>query len=169
MILNQKSLSESKVRFMSDTDCFVYDTEIYLSTGHYMKIGEMYNSGLNLSVCAYDNERDCFKNCNADVKLTRRNAELCIVRYWIENGAHSEIEVKYTPNHKFLVWVSNTERKWLEAKDLKRGMYLVNDEHDWDIVVYKDTELIDERDDVYCLNVEDTHTFEIVHGVVTSC
>ena len=191
-LMSQKSVEDSKVRIMSDCHtgkgcvigttmtlkdkvipnlvgvdigCFVGDTEVYMSDGSYKTLKELYEEGGIHSVCSCDVEAGQFRNSNAIAKLTRKDAELVCVRYWIENEAHSEVEIKCTPDHKFLVRDKNNEI-WVEAKDLSRGMYLVNDENDYDIVIYRDTELLDEKSDVYCLTVDETHTFELLHGVV---
>ena len=191
-LLNQKSVNGSQIRIMPDchsgkgcvigttmtlTDkvvpnlvgvdigCFVEDTEVYMSDGTYKTFKELHNQGGTHRVCSYDVDNKEFKDCNAVAKLTRRNANLVCVRYWIENEAHSEVEIKCTPDHKFLVKGKNNEI-WVEAKDLSRGMYLVNDENDYDIVIYRDTEFLDEKSDVYCLTVDETHTLELLHGVV---
>lgn len=190
--LNQESLSESKIRFMPDVHtgkgcaigttmtivdkvipnlvgvdigCFTGDTEVYMSNGTYKSLRELYELGGTHTVCSYDIERKVFRNSNAVAKLTRRNADLVCVRYWIEWEAHTETEIKCTPDHKFLV-KQESEEVWVDAKDLKRGMYLVNDENDNDIEVYRDTEVLCEKSDVYCLTVDETHTFDIMHGVV---
>lgn len=72
-------------------------------------------------------------------------------------------EVLCTPDHKFLVKVSDDNEQWIEAKNLERDMKLVSEDHK---IIVESVENTDRREDVYCLTVEDTHTFLIEGSVV---
>lgn len=109
-----------------------------------------------------------FMTCKAkNLRKTRENAELIKVQF------SDNYSVRCTPDHKFLTaGVHMDERycpvrsfKWVEAKDLKK-----NDINviccDGSMVYVKSVANIDEKEDVYCMEVEDTHCFALENGVI---
>ena len=109
-----------------------------------------------------------FMTCKAkNLRKTRENAELIKVQF------SDNYSVRCTPDHKFLTaGVRMDERycpvrsfKWVEAKDLKK-----NDINviccDGSMVYVKSVANIDEKEDVYCMEVEDTHCFALENGVI---
>lgn len=145
---------------------FIKDTTVYMSNGMYKTLEDLGSVEGVHKVCSCAEKTKEFKGCNAFTKSIRKNAELVCVRYWIEYEAHSEMEIKCTPDQKFLAYDDSNNTVWIEAKNLKKGMYLVNDENDFDIVVYRDTEMLTEKSEVYSLVVGETNTFEIDLGIV---
>ena len=109
-----------------------------------------------------------FMTCKAkNLRKTRENAELIKVQF------SDNYSVRCTPDHKFLTaGVRMDERycpvrsfKWVEAKDLKK-----NDINviccDGSMVYVKSVANIDEKEDVYCMEVENTHCFALENGVI---
>lgn len=109
-----------------------------------------------------------FMTCKAkNLRKTRENAELIKVQF------SDNYSVRCTPDHKFLTACVRMDEKycpvrtfkWVEAKDLKK-----NDINviccDGSMVYVKSVVNLDEREDVYCMEVEDTHCFALENGVI---
>lgn len=190
-LLNQESVKDSKIRIMSDAHCgvgsvigttmtlkdkvipnlvgvdigcFTGDTEVWLSRGCYVPIKDLVCLREDFCVDSFDIYQKRFVTSKAIARKTRDNAELVCVNY----GNNS---VRCTPDHKFLVSTNkevyydsdSTEIIWVDAKDLKEGMRLVAEDN---LVLVNSVEYLEEREDVYCLTVDDTHNFSIRGGVI---
>ena len=188
-LLNQEFVSGGQIRIMPDTHagkgcvigttmtitdkvvpnlvgvdigCFQGDTKVWTSFG-WIKIKELINKGV-FTVDSYDTETKQFVMGKAVAKKTRENAELVKVVYnTVSIFNKQRYEVLCTPDHKFLVKVSDDNEQWIEAKNLERDMKLVSEDHK---IIVESVENTDRREDVYCLTVEDTHTFLIEGSVV---
>lgn len=150
-----------------DIGCFTGDTEIWCSSGSYIKIKDLV--GKRFTVDSFDMEQKCFIISKATANLTRKDAKLVEVNYG--NDKYADFSVRCTPDHKFLVSSNSdvyydsidTELTWIEAKDLKEGMRLVaEDAH----LYVKSVKELKECEDVYCLTVDETHNFCIKGGVI---
>ena len=198
-LLNQESVSGSKIRIMPDTHagkgcvigttmtlkdkvipnlvgvdigCFTGDTKVWCSAGYYRTIKELAEKDGEFLTDSFDLDMRYFVANAARARKTRENAELVRVTYGGMTSIGSKpVSVRCTPDHKFLVSTNpnvyydnlNTDLIWVEAKDLKNGMRLVAD--DMYIFVHN-VEVLEEREDVYCLTVEETHNFSIEYGVI---
>lgn len=188
-LLNQEFVSGGQIRIMPDTHagkgcvigttmtitdkvvpnlvgvdigCFQGDTKVWTSFC-WIKIKELINKGV-FTVDSYDTETKQFVMGKAVAKKTRENAELVKVVYnTVSIFNKQRYEVLCTPDHKFLVKVSDDNEQWIEAKNLERDMKLVSEDHK---IIVESVENTDRREDVYCLTVEDTHTFLIEGSVV---
>lgn len=194
-LLNQESVAGSKIRIMSDchsgagcvigttmtlTDkvipnlvgvdigCFTGDTEVWCARGSYVTIRELAESNREFMTESFDIESKSFVYSRATAFKTRENAELVEVTY--KNSSRT-ISVRCTPDHKFLTCLDdngitnyeNDKFLWVEAKDLKNGTKLVAEDLRVTVVSVKKLE---EREDVYCLNVPEHHNFTIKFGVI---
>lgn len=190
-LLNQKSMQGNKIRVMPDNHqgkgciigttmtlhdkvipnlvgvdigCFTGDTKVWLSSGHYESIKLLV--GKSFIVDSFDEEQKCFVYSKAVALKTRENASLVSVTYKSKNTKNITT-VRCTPDHKFLV--SNdtshdySDVVWVEAKDLVKDMRLVSED---DYVYVEGVTELQEKEDVYCLTVEGTHTFLIEGSVV---
>lgn len=120
-----------------------------------------------------------------NLRKTRENAELVEVEF---GGSHSH-KVRCTPDHKFLTTYVATDRfsyepfrhfKWVEAKDLMPATFLNNTGYDGkphsnltDVVCadgsiawVKSVTALDETEDVYCMEVDETHCFALENDVI---
>ena len=157
-----------------DIGCFSGDTEVWCSKGVYKSIKSLAEMNETFLTDAYDEESGEFVNALATAFKTKENAELVEVIYGPHNfvGKRPDVKIKCTPDHRFLTVANGMEQqtdylhctlKWEDAKDLKPGMQLVaNDE----IIVVKEVNPLDKKEDVYCLNVPDYHNFSIKYGVI---
>ena len=157
-----------------DIGCFTGDTKVWCSAGFYKTIKELAEKNEPFFTDSFDEETNSFVSCLATAFKTRENAELVEVTYCgythLDNP-NKEIKIRCTPDHKFLtcyenngtLHYSNDTFVWKEAKDLKVGTRLVAE--DLNIVV-KNVKPLNEREDVYCLNVPETHNFSITYGVI---
>lgn len=190
-LLNQEFVSGSQVRIMPDahsgkgcvigttmtiTDkvvpnlvgvdigCFTGDTKVWLSAGHYESMKSLV--GKHFIVDSFDEEQKCFVHSRAAAAKTRENASLVSVTYK-SKITNNVTTVRCTPDHKFLV--SNdtsctySDVTWVEAKDLVRGMRLVSED---DYVYVENIIKLQDKEDVYCLSVDDTHNFVLDGGII---
>lgn len=190
-LLNQEFVSGSQVRIMPDahsgkgcvigttmtiTDkvvpnlvgvdigCFTGDTKVWLSAGYYESIKALV--GKSFIVDSFDEEQKCFVHSRAIALKTRENASLVSVTYK-SKITNNVTTVRCTPDHKFLV--SNdtsctySDVTWVEAKDLVRGMRLVSED---DYVYVENIIKLQDKEDVYCLSVDDTHNFVLDGGII---
>lgn len=143
-----------------DIGCFTIDTKVWTGTS-YKTFAELMELNQSFMVESYDSEIDGFIMCKAVAKQTRKNAELIKVVYGSKTNTY---EVKCTLDHKFML----NNKTWVEAKDLKTGMQLMynNDGLKPTEICVKETCILEEKQDVYCLTVEDTHNFLIEGGIV---
>lgn len=127
-----------------------------------------------------------FKTCKArNLRKTRENAELVEVEF---GGSHPA-KVRCTPDHKFLVSelrMNNTTFEpylkfvWVEARNLMPTAFTNSSGFDRkphsnliDVVRFdgstawvKSVKVLKEREDVYCMEVEDTHCFALENGTI---
>ena len=190
-LLNQEFVSGSQVRIMPDahsgkgcvigttmtiTDkvvpnlvgvdigCFTGDTKVWLSAGYYESIKALV--GKSFIVDSFDEEQKCFVHSRAIALKTRENASLVSVTYK-SKITNNVTTVRCTPDHKFLV--SNdtsctySDVTWVEAKDLVRDMRLVSED---DYVYVENVIKLQDKEDVYCLSVDDTHNFVLDGGII---
>lgn len=190
-LLNQQSVKDSQIRIMPDTHagvgsvigttmtlhdkvipnlvgvdigCFTGDTKVWLSSGHYESIKSLV--GRSFMVDSFDDEQKCFVNSKAVALKTRENASLVSVTYK-SKITNNITTVRCTPDHKFLVSKDTSctysDVAWVEAKDLVKGMRLVSED---DYVYVESVTELHEKEDVYCLSVDDTHNFVLDGGVI---
>ena len=157
-----------------DIGCFTGDTEVWCSAGYYKTIKELAERNKPFMTDAFDEETHRFYTSLATAFKTRENADLVEVTYCGKtqvNQPDKEVKVRCTPDHKFLtcyedngtMHYSNETYLWIEAAKLRPGMRLVaEDAH----IVVKNVTTLDEKEDVYCLNVPDYHNFSIKLGVI---
>lgn len=143
-----------------DIGCFTAETKVWMAGGYYATIKELVDRNEKVLVESYNEELEYFVYNEAIPIKTRENAELIKVQYGSPFCAIQE--VRCTLDHKFLV-KENNELKWIEAKDLKKDMELFSSSNNVKVMC---TELLEEREDVYCLNVSETHNFIINGGIV---
>lgn len=160
----------------------VYTTTLSENDELKMELEEDYNARRN--GVKFENEYFVTRKAK-NLRKTRENAELVEVEF---GGSHSH-KVRCTPDHKFLVTYVvvgkfNCEPyrlfKWVEAKDLMPAMLLNNTGADGkphsnltDVVCadgstawVKSVTTLDETEDVYCMEVEDTHCFALENEVI---
>ena len=145
------------------TDYAEKEIELKLESDITKEDGEEYNSH--------------FMTCKAkNLRKTRENAELVRVQF------SDNYSVRCTPDHKFLTTCARMDEKycpvrsfqWIEAKDLiSNDNSLLNKKNDINVVCcdgsmlyVKSVANLDEREDVYCMEVEDTHCFALENGVI---
>lgn len=195
-LLNQPFTADSQIRIMPDTHagkgcvigttmtlkdkvvpnlvgvdigCFTGDTEVWCAAGFYKPIREIAEQNEPFMTESFDMEQLGFVYSKATAFKTRENAELVEVTYG--DGKRS-VKIRCTPDHKFLTCFEdlghtrnykNDTLIWTEAKDLKKGTRLVaEDEH----ILVESVIPLEEREDVYCLNVPEEHNFAIKFGVI---
>ena len=190
-LLNQEFVSDSQVRIMPDVHagkgcvigttmtlhdkvvpnlvgvdigCFTGDTKVWLSSCHYESIRDLV--GKSFVVDSFDEEQKCFVYSKAIAVKTRENASLVSVTYK-SKITNNITTVRCTPDHKFLVSTDTScnysDVTWVEAKSLVKGMRLVSED---DYVYVESVVELQEREDVYCLSVDDTHNFVLDGGVI---
>ena len=166
MTLNNKKVIPNLVGV--DIGCFTGDTKVFANNS-WIAIKQLVGKE-SFIVDSYDIETNQFVYSRAIAKKTRENAELVKVTYTARSLFSSKtFEVYCTPDHKFLVdlTLKNKERRlkteWIEAKDLISDMKLVSEDH---IIYVTNVEKTGRKEDVYCLTVEDTHSFLIEGSVV---
>lgn len=195
-LLNQKFTEDSQIRIMSDCHagagcvigttmtlhdkvvanlvgvdigCFTGDTPVWCSAGHYTSIKELAETNQTFMTDCFDEEQKAFVKDRALAHLTRRNAELVAVTYTANN---KDIRVRCTPDHQYLICKQNEKQMtnykdkscyWVEAQYLQPGYQLVAEDN---YVTVKSVEPLEEREDVYCLTVENVHNFAIQGGVI---
>lgn len=190
-LLNQEFVSDSQVRIMPDTHagkgcvigttmtiankvvpnlvgvdigCFTGDTKVWLSAGYYESIKALV--GKNFIVDSFDEEQKCFVHSKAVAVKTRENASLVSVTYK-SKITNNVTTVRCTPDHKFLVTTDTSctysDVIWIETKDLVKDMRLVSED---DYVYVESVTELQEKEDVYCLIVDDTHNFVLDGGIV---
>lgn len=155
-----------------DIGCFTGDTLVWCSAGKYERIKDLAEASIPFMTDSFDLSQKAFVESKAIAQLTRRNAKLVAVTYTMHSIPDRDIRVRCTPDHKFLVcWedISNSRNyrdktlQWKEAKDLKNGDKLVAEDS---YVTVKSVETLLDREDVYCLTVDETHNFPIEGGVI---
>lgn len=157
-----------------DIGCFTGDTEVWCSGGFYKTIKELAEQNKTFLTDAWDEENHAFVITSATAFKTRSNADLVKVTYKKETtfkNQECKIQVRCTPDHKFLTCYENSHKPyysndtfiWKEAEKLKPGDRLWAEDS---VVVVVNVEKLDEKEDVYCLNVPDYHNFSIRHGVI---
>lgn len=157
-----------------DIGCFTGDTEVWCSNGSYKTIKELAEKNTIFFTDSFDEETQSFIPCKATAFKTRKNAELVEVTYCGKTQLHQEekeIKIRCTPDHKFLtcyenngtLHYSNETFIWKEAKDLKLGTRLVAEDTN---IIVKSVKFLEDKEDVYCLNVPETHNFSIRMGVI---
>lgn len=189
-LLNQESVKGSQIRIMPDTHagkgcvigttmtiadkvipnlvgvdigCFTGDTEVFVAGGAWVEIKKLVDRGI-FTVDSYDVETKQFVTSKAIAKKTRENAQLVRVEYHsVSVFGQKTFEIYCTPDHKFLVRMDEHEECWVEANDLSCGDELVSEDHK---IIVEGVYSTDRVEDVYCLTVEDTHTFLIDGSVV---
>lgn len=190
-LLNQEFVSDSQVRIMSDTHagkgcvigttmtikdkvvpnlvgvdigCFTGDTKVWLSSGYYESIKLLV--GKSFIVDSFDEEQKCFVHGKAVAFKTRENAKLVSVTYKSKLTKNTTT-VRCTPDHKFLVSTDTScnysDVTWVEAKSLVKDMRLVAED---DYIYVENVIELQEKEDVYCLTVEDTHNFVLDGGII---
>lgn len=152
--------------------CVSGDTEILTSKG-YRKVIDLYNSQEEFDVIVDDRAR----TMNADNKTvsvqkstkmfkTKENAE--IYKMTLSNGQ----ELKATPYHKMYIYNDENEVVKLELKDLNIGDKVLIQNHgrddfeDEEYSLVKSIEVLEEKEDVYDVTVENGHSL-IFNGIVT--
>ena len=145
------------------TDYAGKEIELKLESDITKEDGEEYNSH--------------FMTCKAkNLRKTRENAELIRVQF------SDNYSVRCTPDHKFLTTCVRMDEKycpvrsfqWIEAKDLiSNDNSLLNKKNyinvvccDGSTLYVKSVANLDEKEDVYCMEVEDTHCFALENGVI---
>lgn len=158
-----------------DIGCLTGDTLVWCSAGHYDRIKDLAEMSTPFMTDSFDEEQQGFVESKAIAKLTRRNAELVAVTYTthrIIEERNITTRVRCTPDHKYLVCTEHTGSMpnykgkkciWVEAKDLQPGMQLVSD---CNYITVTEVEPLKDREDVYCLTVDETHNFPIEGGVI---
>lgn len=157
-----------------DIGCFTGDTEVWCSGGFYKTIKELADTNQEFMTDAWDEENHTFVSTIATAFKTRTNAALVRVTYKKEtqlNNQEVEIQIRCTPDHKFLTCYENSHKPyytndtfiWKEAKDLIQGDRLWAENQ---VIVVVNVETLNEKEDVYCLNVPDYHNFSIRYGVI---
>ena len=152
-----------------DIGCFTGDTEVWCAAGFYKQIKEIAEQNEPFMTESFDMEQLGFVYSKATAFKTRENAELVEVTYG--DGKRS-VKVRCTPDHKFLTCYEdlgctrnykNDTLIWTEAKDLKKGTRLVAED---ERILVENVIPLEEREDVYCLNVPEEHNFAIKFGVI---
>lgn len=158
-----------------DIGCFTGDTEVWCSAGFYKPIKELAERDKEyVMVDSYDEENNSFVITKATAFKTRENAELVAVTYVRESSFESQVKsvtVRCTPDHKFLVALENTHKAhynndtlyWKEAEKLKKGERIWAED---EVLTVESVERLEEREDVYCLNVPEFHNFAIKFGAI---
>lgn len=148
----------------ADIGCFTGDTKVWLSASYYESIKALV--GKNFIVDSFDEEQKCFVHSKAVAVKTRENASLVSVTYK-SKITNNVTTVRCTPDHKFLVSTDTSctysDVTWVEAKDLAKDMRLVSED---DYVYVESVTELQEKEDVYCLSVDDTHNFVLDGGIV---
>ena len=158
----EKIIKKKRVLLGHEMGCFIGTTKVLLANGSYVEIKDLSNTTKFL-VNSYDIETKQFVSKLAIAKKTRENADLLRVTYTNMSICNkTDFEICCTPDHKFLVNLSET-MIWIEAKDLQTNMKLVSETNTIQIT---NTEILDNKEDVYCLTVDDTHNFAIDGGVI---
>lgn len=188
-LLNQKSVEGSRIRIMPDTHagagcvigttmtlkdkvvpnlvgvdigCFSGDTKVFTSSG-WIEIKDLVDKDA-FTIESYDTETKSFVISKAIAKKTRENASLVKVVYHIVSTLkEKQFEVYCTPDHKFLIREDNDKESWIEASKLSRDVELVSEDYK---ILVDNVYSTDRVEDVYCLTVENTHTFLIEGSVV---
>lgn len=148
-----------------DIGCFTGDTPVWCSAGYYRTIKDLAEKNDTFYTDSFDLERGVFVMSLATAFKTRENAELVEVTYG------KDIKIRCTPDHKFLtcyenngmLHYSNETFIWVEAANLKPGTRLVAEDSN---ITVKSVRKLEEREDVYCLNVPNVHNFSIKGGVI---
>lgn len=153
-----KIVSKKRLLIGHEMGCFTGNTMVILSDGSKVKIKDLVDKG-TFTVRSYDTETKQFVTSTAISKKTRLNAELIKVIYNNKSALDNKTyEVLCTPDHKFL-----TDNGWVEAKDLKSFDKLISENNTTEVI---GIEPINHKEDVYCLTVENTHTFLIDGNIV---
>lgn len=146
-----------------DIGCFTGDTKVFTASGSWAKIKDLVDKGV-FTVDSYDTETKSFVTSTAEAKKTRENAQLVkVVYHTVSSINEKQFEVYCTPDHKFLTRGNNGDEHWVEASHLSLGIELVSEDYR---VIVDDVCSTDRVEDVYCLTVEDTHSFLIEGSVV---
>lgn len=154
----EKIIKKKRVLLGHEMGCFVGDTLVLLSDGSKVKIKDLADKG-TFNIVSYDTKTKQFVTSTAISRKTRINAELIKVIYSNKSIFDNKIyEVLCTPDHKFL-----TEHDWVEAQNLKPFDKLISENHNIEVIRLEQTNY---REDVYCLTVDNTHTFLIDGNVV---
>lgn len=145
-----------------DIGCFSGDTKVFTSSG-WVEIKDLVNKDA-FTIESYDTETKSFVTSKAIAKKTRENASLVKVVYHIVSTLkEKQFEVYCTPDHKFLIREDNDKESWIEASKLSCDVELVSEDYK---ILVDNVYSTDRVEDVYCLTVEDTHTFLIEGSVV---
>ena len=153
-----------------DIGCFTGDTEVWCAAGFYKPIKEIAENNDYFMTESFDMDQLGFVTAKATAFKTRENAELVEVTYGDRQGKRS-VKVHCTPDHKFLtcyedagdMCYKNMLLSWVEAAKLKKGTRLVAED---DYIYVESVRTLEEREDVYCLNVPECHNFAIKYGVI---
>ena len=155
-----------------DIGCFAGDTEVWCSAGFYKTIKELAERDEPLMTDTFNTKTCKFSYSIATAFKTRENADLVAVTFGYANSSKEDVTVKCTPDHKFLTcWDENHGELyyngetfiWVEAAKLKKGTRLIAEDA---YIVVKNVQALEEKEDVYCLNVPDYHNFSIKFGVI---
>ena len=151
-----KIIKKKRLLLGHDMGCFAGNTLVILSNGSKVKIKDLVDKG-TFEVKSYDTETKQFVTSKAISRKTRENAELIKITYRSIVNA-STYEVLCTPDHRFL-----TDYGWVEAQNLNLDDNLISENH---IIKVTGIEYTNQREDVYCLTVDNTHTFLIDGDIV---
>ena len=139
-----------------DLGCFVGNTWIPTWDGPFCNIKELSKTEDRIGVYSYDITNKKIVKGMAKAVQTRKNAELMKV---VLGKGLSSSSIICTPDHKFLGFDGHyKEAKDLGVRDKLRGY---ND----NVLTVEYTESLLDKDDVYCLQVEEYHNFALESGV----
>lgn len=132
--------------------CFVGSTRVFTSKGLF-SFFEL--EGKTVNVLTRDAQgRQAYREMS-DIRCTQRQASLVEVK--LKNGG----TIRCTPEHRF----ARTDGHWCEAQQLLPETYLLvaGNMH---VAIVDSVSLLEEKADVYCGTVEETHCFYVSSGHV---
>ena len=163
-IINKYHTCKNSGRINASNPCFTGDTKVILTDGREISFKELVEEDKQ------GKENYCYTikgdGCVGDARivnsrLTKKNAE--VIKVILDNGA----EIVCTPDHKFML----KSREYREAKDLEIGESLMP-LYEKQINVMprlnhkvKEIQKLNERFDVYDIEVPETHNFALAAGV----
>ena len=137
-----------------DIGCFSGETWIPLWNGGYNTLRNLSKSDELIEVFSYDIVKGAVVKGKAVALKTRDNADLMSVTV-----GHWHNEIVCTPDHEFLLVNGHYKQaKYLDLTDEILSYHMVG-------VKVKGMKFLDQKDDVYCLQVEDHHNFALSSGV----
>lgn len=158
-----------------DIGCFTGDTKVWVDGTHYERMIDLVSLD-GFRVEGFDTVNKKFGLYWATAKKTRENAELLEITYGTKGLGENDhnATVRCTPDHKFLVCCNpdgstggigykGKVTSWIEARRLLVGSRLVAN---CDMLYVKEVKQLTEKEDVYCLTVDEVHNFALEHGVI---